>query len=440
MPVTPEQATRLSQIDRTVQGLNERLRPYVKRKEEGSRAAVQSKRNEESFSPSEAKFIRFTIVKTNSGEPCLDELEIFCGEENVALASKQAKATCSSSLPGYAIHRLEHIHDGRFGNSHSWISNEKGGGWVQIELPEPIVIDRVVWGRDREGRFEDRLATHYRIEISMDGNHWTEIASSRDRAPYQKDKNNKPEYTFAGKTDEEVSQAKQWLSQMEALEFERKRILASQEVYAGKSEEPGPTHRLFRGEPTEKREEVLPETIAALGKLNLKEPLRESDRRLALADWIASKKNPLTARVIANRLWQFHMGSGLVTTPSDFGLAGAKPTHPELLDWLASELMDHDWSLKHLHRLILQSATYQQRSQPRADLIKIDAATEWWWRFPPRRLEAEVIRDSVLSVSGSWISLCLDRGSAPLKFSWRTYGTTFRKNPTTLAIGDAWST
>ena len=110
--------------------------------------------------------------------------------------------------------------------------------------------------------------------------------------------------------------------------------------------------------------------------------------------------NPLTARVIVNRLWQFHFGKGLVATPSDFGKAGVAPTHPELLDWLAMELMEHNWSLKHVHRLILNSATYQQSSQPRADALQADADAQWWWRFPPRRLEAEPIRDSILAVTG----------------------------------------
>ena len=143
-----------------------------------------------------------------------------------------------------------------------------------------------------------------------------------------------------------------------------------------------------------------PGTVAAFGKLAINEATPEQQRRLALADWIASKENPLTARVIVNRLWQFHFGKGLVSTPSDFGKAGVAPTHPELLDWMARELMDNNWSLKHVHRLILTSSTYQQGSQPREDALQADAASEWWWRFPPRRLEAEPIRDSILAVSG----------------------------------------
>ncbi|MFN9970086.1 MAG: DUF1553 domain-containing protein, partial [Phycisphaerae bacterium] len=120
----------------------------------------------------------------------------------------------------------------------------------------------------------------------------------------------------------------------------------------------------------------------------------EQQRRVALAQWIGSKDNPLTARVIVNRLWQYHFGRGLVGTPSDFGHGGVTPSHPELLDWLASELTDHSWSLKHIQRLILNSATFRQSGSPREDALAIDAGCQWLWRFPPRRLDAEVIRDS----------------------------------------------
>ena len=149
-----------------------------------------------------------------------------------------------------------------------------------------------------------------------------------------------------------------------------------------------------------KREQVEPNAIEAIGALSLKKDSPEKERRLALAKWIADRDNPLTARVIVNRLWQFHFGVGIVDTPSDFGANGTPPTHPELLDWLASELMDKDWSLKHIHRLILTSATWRQDSRPQSDALRIDGATRLLWRFPPRRLEAEAIRDCLLQASG----------------------------------------
>ena len=122
---------------------------------------------------------------------------------------------------------------------------------------------------------------------------------------------------------------------------------------------------------------------------------------MALAKWIVRPNNPLVSRVIVNRLWQHHFGRGIVDTPSDFGRNGARPTHPELLDWLSVRLIDGGWSLKHVHRLILTSATYCQSSFPAARAQTVDADTRLLWRFPPRRLDAEIIRDSILATSGA---------------------------------------
>jgi hypothetical protein len=105
--------------------------------------------------------------------------------------------------------------------------------------------------------------------------------------------------------------------------------------------------------------------------------------------------------VIVNRVWRHHFGAGIVDTPSDFGTQGERPTHPELLDWLASEFIARGWRLKELHRLICTSAAYGQSSRPRADAAKVDTDARLLWRFPPRRLEAEAIRDSILAASGS---------------------------------------
>ncbi len=135
--------------------------------------------------------------------------------------------------------------------------------------------------------------------------------------------------------------------------------------------------------------------------MNLSPDVSDAQRRLALADWLVRADNPLTSRVIVNRVWQHHFGLGIVQTPSDLGAMGFKPSHAELLDWLAATLVERGWSLKSLHRLILQSNTYRQASVPRAEALVIDANTELLWRFPPRRLEMEPIRDSILAVSGA---------------------------------------
>jgi hypothetical protein len=131
-------------------------------------------------------------------------------------------------------------------------------------------------------------------------------------------------------------------------------------------------------------------------------PSREScGRRLALARWIADARNPLTARVMANRVWQYHFGRGIVRTPSNFGFQGAPPTHPELLDWLASELVRQGWHLKPLHRLILLSATYRMSSRANPKALAKDPENDLFWRFDMRRLEAEEVRDSILAANGS---------------------------------------
>jgi hypothetical protein len=125
-------------------------------------------------------------------------------------------------------------------------------------------------------------------------------------------------------------------------------------------------------------------------------------RRTALARWIASGDNPLTARVAVNRLWQHHFGRGLVATSGDFGRQGERPTHPELLDYLATELVAAGWQLKPLHRMIVTSATYRQASMasPSAKALEVDPDNKLLWRMRTRRLEAEAIRDSILAVSG----------------------------------------
>lgn len=129
-------------------------------------------------------------------------------------------------------------------------------------------------------------------------------------------------------------------------------------------------------------------------------PIANGSGRRELANWVASPDNPLTARVIVNRFWQWHFGEGLVRTPSNFGKMGEAPSHPELLDWLATKLVDDGWSLKSLHRRILRSATYQQASRVSSDAIQNDPENRWFGRFVPRRLEAETIRDAMLFVAG----------------------------------------
>ncbi len=408
------------------------------------RAAVNARRNTDRFPPVSAKRLRFTIARTTDAEPCLDELEVYTAEKsprNIALASAGTRATASSVFPNSDLHRLEHINDGKFGNSHSWISNERGKGWVELEFPEPVTIERVVWGRDREQQFSDRLALRYRVEVALETNDWRLVASSADRAPYVAGRASSNEPTSQGLSETDSGELKHLLEQQTKLEARLKELTTAPMVYAGKlAAVPEPTHRLQRGDPMQPREVVEPGALGAL-KVSFRieaagaspspseTPLTEDQsRRLALARWLAHPSNPLPARVIANRLWQHHFGEGIVSTPSDFGKKGAPPSHPALLDWLAAELVEpgnvepfnrsivqsahnstiqrfndstmQPWSLKHIHHLIVTSATYRQASASRPDGLAIDGGSRLLWRFPPQRLEAEPLRDAILAVSG----------------------------------------
>ncbi len=160
---------------------------------------------------------------------------------------------------------------------------------------------------------------------------------------------------------------------------------------------PRETHLLIKGDFTRPAEKVDPGTPSAL------HPLPETDgraNRLDLAHWLVARENPLTARVIANRIWQQYFGRGLVATENDFGLLGSRPTHPRLLDWLALEFMDRGWSLKEIHRLIVTSHTYRQASRVRHDLQAVDPENRLLGRQNRLRLDAEIVRDVALTASG----------------------------------------
>ncbi len=164
------------------------------------------------------------------------------------------------------------------------------------------------------------------------------------------------------------------------------------------------THVLRGGAWDGHMEEVQPGFLSILDPTDLKiapASTESTGRRSALANWLASPTNPLSTRVIVNRVWHYHFGRGIVGTPSDMGVMGERPSHKELLDWLTSKFVGEDqWSMKKLHKRILMSATYQQSSTSRAEAEKVDPENKLLWKFTRRRLEGESIRDSMLATSG----------------------------------------
>jgi Protein of unknown function (DUF1553)/Protein of unknown function (DUF1549)/Planctomycete cytochrome C/Concanavalin A-like lectin/glucanases superfamily len=175
-------------------------------------------------------------------------------------------------------------------------------------------------------------------------------------------------------------------------------------VYAPIPQQPAPMRIMHRGQVTEPGELIAPAGIAAVAgpsaDFKLAPDAPEGLRRRKLAEWITHKDNPLFARVMVNRLWHYHFGIGLVETPNDFGFNGGRPSHPELLDWLASEFIAQGYRLKDMHRLIVTSRTYRQSSTPRPDAIAKDADNRLVWRKKPMRMEGEALRDTLLAIAG----------------------------------------
>lgn len=372
------------------------------------RPMINSRRNTDRFEPIETRAVRLTAITTNKYEPCIDEFEVFTPEgENVALASNGGSPSASGTKTSPNRHELRFANDGEYGNSRSWMSNETEGGWLQIEFAEPRTIDRVVWGRDRQGKFSDRTPTNYRVSVAV-GDQWVEVANADDRRPF---KDGSAEAKSERRVVVSTTLSPDEKQVVLGLKDKRKKIAAEirkannpREVFAGQFRTPDKIHLLTRGDPEQPKAAVEPAVLSSFGDVELSLDAGDVERRRALADWIVNPDNPMTARVMVNRIWQSHFGMGVVASSSDFGRLGTKPSHPDLLDWLAGEFIDSGWSIKHVHRLIALSSTYRQSSiaTPKQTWAgrDVDAGNRLVWRFPSRRLEAETIRDSMLAVSG----------------------------------------
>jgi len=365
------------------------------------RPMINARQNVDRFQSLTTMGVRFKILTTNHLEPCIDELEVFTPEGvNVALASRGATVKSSGDKTVVDRHELRFVNDGQYGNSRSWMSNEMGKGWLEIKFSQPQTIDRIVWGRDRQAKFTDRLAIEYSVEVLDQQDQWIVVADSSDRKAFDPQNPQPAEFSTAGLSAREADAATGLIKQQRSLEQLVRNVGQQQKVFAGVFRTPDDIHLLNRGDPEQPQEPIAPTILSAFGEDAMAVDADESQRRKFLADWLVRTDNPLTARVMVNRIWQRHFGVGIVETPSDFGNNGMPPTHPELLDYLASDFIRSGWSVKQMHRKIVLSDTYRQSSQLRDDFVAIDSDVRFLWRYPSRRLEAEAIRDSMLAVSG----------------------------------------
>ncbi|MEZ6121726.1 MAG: DUF1553 domain-containing protein [Planctomycetaceae bacterium] len=207
-------------------------------------------------------------------------------------------------------------------------------------------------------------------------------------------------------TDAQVRHYRRQFQRLQRLKTSAPSDMASALCVKEDLRSPQPTFVLARGNPHAEAQEVTPGFPEVLSPPEPEMPAVpegaiSSGRRTVLANWVASADNPLTARVMANRIWQYHFGRGIVRTSSDFGFQGTRPTHPELLDWLAARFISSGWSMKAMHRLIITSAAYQRSSGPNEAASTADPNNDLFWRFDMRRLSAEEVRDSILWANGS---------------------------------------
>jgi len=242
-------------------------------------------------------------------------------------------------------------------------------------------------------RFEEPLRPHL-LPVEQE-----EFVHRMNRVPIAR--------SYVGKhvSQESVDEYAAALDARDELDRNRPRGVARALSVSEQGSEPRPTYVLIRGNPHAEGEAVEPGFLEVLGGedavVELAAHAGTSGRRTSLAKWVTDPDaQPMTARVMANRVWQYHFGRGLVRTPSDFGFAGAPPTHPLLLDYLASRLVEGDWHLKPLHRLMVTSDTYKRGSAMSDAAYGVDPENDLMWRFDPRRLSAEEVRDSMLAVCG----------------------------------------
>ena len=324
--------------------------------------------------------------------------------QNVALAARVSASSTRIAEGNPDAYHTRHLNDGTFDKR--WFSEGERPAAITLELSAPALTRTLAWSTDRarafQGRFQQNTVSNYQIEISLDGQTWTRVATHHNRLPHRQPELDRLITVEAlAPLDREAYQATE--KELRAAEAELKLVPALPLAYAGIFKQPAePVFLLKGGSVMQRGDPVAPGSLSTLGHANftVAKDAPEHEARLQFARWLADDRNPLTPRVIVNRLWQHHFGRGLVATPSDFGYNGERPSHPALLDHLAQRLLAHGWRLKPLHKEILLSAAYRQSSTFNAAAARVDADSRLLWRFPPQRLEAEAVRDSMLHVAG----------------------------------------
>ncbi len=402
-----------------LQRAREKLAEY---ESEWTREPVDRTGTEDRFEPVMAKFVRL-VCEAQDGNPSsstgfgIDEFEVWSTGEpptNVALARNGGRATGDArkieDFPG--AYGPQHAIDGKTGAR--FLAR---GDNLTIELAEPTRIDRVVFSSARHEATPDHrkftFVAEYRIEVSVDGERWQVVAGGRDRKPIPRPALVDHRLLQLETTADDRTKKQRLRRELAAVNRKIAQIPALPSVWIGRrvdADAEGPFHVFLGGSPQKKGHEVVPASLGVLNRMpnhkseaglayRLESAVPESERRLAFANWLVHADNPLTPRVLANRLWHYHFGTGIVDTPSDFGYMGGRPTHPELLDFLALKLKENGWRIKAVHRLIMLSAAYRQSSAYRQDAASVDGDSRLLWRFPPRRLSAEEVRDTMLSVA-----------------------------------------
>ncbi len=379
------------------------------------RPKITPESTEESFPPVAAKLVKF-VMRAHTGDPKsavgarLTEFEVWSSggqPKNVALASNGSKADGAKSSTAQDFPEAygpQFCIDGKTGEQ--WFIGNPAE--LTITLAKAETIAKIVFSNAKQPGSMDSSAgqtpCEYEIQISLDGSNWQTVASSSGRKPWS-EKHELEQISNQVATPEEEAKRTALQKDLGQLEAKMKAIPEPRQIWVGNHKQPKePTFVHKGGDPMKPAESVVPASLNVLDRVTspyaLKEDAPEGERRVALAKWIVAQDNPLTPRVLANRIWHYHFGAGIVDTPSDFGFMGSRPTHPELLDYLASRLVALDWKLKPLHREILLSRAYLQSSTFRQDAAGQDKDSRLLWRFPPRRLCAEEVRDTLLAVAG----------------------------------------